>query len=483
MPKLHFQALKVCSQKISLFVILMMTSVCVYANGDPVARFSSILRAANPVPRSIAEISIVKEKIKIVHVDGYNCFDITYTFKNSSGKNFRDIDYGFPIDYLIEDEQETYKFTTDDISESIEEIGWNDRLIKDISFTFNGEELPFHSAKESVREAGLEVDAYGDETDSIYVDGINRRWFYTKFSMNSLDEATFNVKYKVYANSTVGLYSADNYYSYYTRREENMEFPALDMPFPYRYFDHRFEILYDFTPAKYFGKDSQFPIYIDIDLGNLTNAYVKNDNEEGNYSYYVNRITRYDYFHYQKDIKPIALTVSFEPDCSEMNVNRIIDKLCIPKSEFDVSKKSNTLKIDLHRPMFVSDVACYMDTTGVKAINSVVTFSDGRQKRYIYEPGDMKGMLVDMRIKFPILLTITDLHSDGFIWTENKIEPGAQDSEYGSVSYNLEIVSQEKGFDDEKFKIKSIELTFDSKKSAKSICKNIKVLDARFIKP
>lgn len=263
MPKLHFQALKVCSQKISLFVILMMTSVCVYANGDPVARFSSILRAANPVPRSIAEISIVKEKIKITHVDGYNCFDITYTFKNSSEKNFKDIDYGFPIDYLVEDEQETYRFTTDDISESIKEIGWNDRLIKDISFTFNGEELPFHSAKESVREAGLEVDAYGDETDSIYVDGINRRWFYTKFSMNSLDEATFNVKYKVYANSTVGLYSADNYYSYYTRREENMEFPALDMPFPYRYFDHRFEILYDFTPAKYFGKDSQFPIYIE----------------------------------------------------------------------------------------------------------------------------------------------------------------------------------------------------------------------------
>lgn len=95
----------------------------------------------------------------------------------------------------------------------------------------------------------------------------------------------------------------------------------------------------------------------------------------------------------------------------------------------------------------------------------------------------MKGMLVDMRIKSPILLTITDLHSDGFIWTENKIEPGAQDSEYGSVSYNLEIVPQDKGFDDDKFKIKSIELTFDSKKSAKSICKNIKVLDARFIKP
>ncbi len=186
---------------ISLSVILTIAfSFRVYANGDPVVRYSSINRVANPEPLSISEIRIVSEQVNITHEDGYNCFDITYLFKNDSYKNFPEINYGFPIDYLVANEQETYMIEHDYYTESVYETGWSDNLIKDVSFTFNDSILQFHSAKESVREAGYEVEIYEDDNygDSIPIDAINRRWFYTKFSMAPKSEATFNVRYKVW---------------------------------------------------------------------------------------------------------------------------------------------------------------------------------------------------------------------------------------------------------------------------------------------
>lgn len=142
-------------KQVLLLIVFLAIGLLAYANGDPVAKFSSINRIANPEPLSISEISIVHEQINITHVDGYNCFDVTYTFKNDSDKDFPEFHYGFPIDYLVADEQEAYQFTSDYISESIAEVGWNEKLIKDIVFTFNGEVLPFHSSKESVRMPDL----------------------------------------------------------------------------------------------------------------------------------------------------------------------------------------------------------------------------------------------------------------------------------------------------------------------------------------
>lgn len=176
-------------RQILLAVIPFLIGLSAYANGDPVAKFSSINRVANPEPLSISEICIIHEQIHITHVDGYNCFDVIYRFKNESDKDFSEIHYGFPIDYLVADEQETYRFTGDYYTESISEIGWNEKLIKDIAFTFNGDILPFHSSKESVREAGFVVEIYDGYRDSIPVEAVNRRWFYTKFAMGPNAEA------------------------------------------------------------------------------------------------------------------------------------------------------------------------------------------------------------------------------------------------------------------------------------------------------
>ena len=88
---------------------------------------------------------------------------------------------------------------------------------------FNGENLPFHSSKESVREAGYIVETYEDYNDSIPVDAVNRRWFYTVFSMKPKAEAKLNVRYKVYANSYVGIYTDSYDFSYFARKKKEFQ--------------------------------------------------------------------------------------------------------------------------------------------------------------------------------------------------------------------------------------------------------------------
>src|SRR5574344_1303383 len=117
-----------CWIKILLLITFALLAITTYANGDPVVKWSSVNRVANPEPLSIFEIEIVREEIKIVHIDGYNCFDVTYEFKNKSDKGFPEIHYGFPIDYVAANK---YTLSLDFYSESLYEVGWNDNLIKD----------------------------------------------------------------------------------------------------------------------------------------------------------------------------------------------------------------------------------------------------------------------------------------------------------------------------------------------------------------
>lgn len=442
-------------------VVFSMIAVITYANGDPVAKFSSVNRVANPEPLSISDICIIHEKIDITHVDGYNCFDITYTFKNKSDKDFQEINYGFPIDYLVADELETYQFTGDYYSESIAEVGWNEKLIKDIAFTFNGEALPFHSSKESVREAGYIVETYEDYNDSIPVDAVNRRWFYTAFSMKPKAEAKLNVRYKVYANSSVHIYTDSYDFSYFARKKEDSNDIFNNLPFAYRYFSNSFDILYDFTPAKHFGNGAPFVIDVDINLSNLDSPWIR---ETDGYYYYVNRIERNIYVSAQ-DIKPIDFTVNFRSDRSVNNIQHLIERFKIPESEFAVKMTADTLYIDFHRPVFVSDLVCDVNTSVINKIHSIIEYADGQEKQYGYAIQDISGYSKsDNRIKSPILLTITDLYQDGITWGEECID----------------FVPQIDGFDKDSFKIKRIKLVFDTDAPQTLLFEKVNVLDTRF---
>lgn len=271
-----------------------------------------------------------------------------------SDKDFSEIHYGFPIDYLVADELETYKFIDVSLSESISEVGWNEKLIKDIAFMFDGVALPFHSSKESVKEVGYIVETYEGYNDTIPEEGVNRRWFYTTFSMRPYAEAKLNVCYKVYANSFVGLYTDKYDFSYFTREKDDSNDIISNLPFVYRYFTGRFDILYDFTPAKHFGDGAPFTIDVDINLSNLESPCISGTD---GYSYYANRIKRYIYVSAQ-NIKPIDLKVNFQSDRSDSNIRRLVDRFKLPEYEFETTVNADTLSIDFHRPMFVSDLVC-----------------------------------------------------------------------------------------------------------------------------
>ena len=447
--------------KFMMAIAFSTIAVAAYANGDPVAKFSSVNRVANPEPLSISEICIIHEKIDISHIDGYNCFDITYTFKNMSDKDFSEIHYGFPIDYLVADELETYGFIDVSLSESISEVGWNEKLIKDIAFMLDGEALPFHSSKESVREAGYIVETYEGYNDTILEEGVNRRWFYTTFSMRPYAEAKLNVCYKVYANSFVGLYTDKYDFSYFTREKDDSNGIINNLPFAYRYFTGRFDILYDFTPAKHFGNGAPFTIDVDINLSNLESPCIRGTD---GYSYYANRIKRYIYVSAQ-NIKPIDLNVNFQSDRSDSNIRRLVDRFKLPEYEFETTVNADTLSIDFHRPMFVSDLVCDINASVISKIHSFIEYADGNGKQYEYSIQDISAYSeYDYRIKSPILLTITDLYQDVIMRNEDRID----------------FVSQNEDFDKDCFKIKRIKLVFDTESKQKPLCKNVSVLDTRF---
>lgn len=443
-----------------LSLLILSVSWCIVsANGDPVVKYSSINRVANPQPLNISEIEIINEKIKITHVDGYNCFDITYQFQNKSHEKIPEIHYGFPIDYLISDELETLQMVPSNVSESMYETGWNDNLIKDISFVFNQDTLQFHAAKETVVEAGFEPDVYSDNpTDSCPTPGINRRWFYTNFWMNPTSTATLNVKYKVYSKAINSLYNynyASNQYSRETKASFN-----IDHPFLLRYLNSCFTILYDFKPAKHFGNNKSFSLYVDIDLSNLDSPSLN----IGEYTCYSSHLTRY--IHTKADnIKPINLTIRHTTNKSEEDIEQIIAPFIISNDKYEVRQNKKNLEIIFKNPTFVSELVCDLDTTLIRSINSTVTFANGRKEDYRYKKND-RPPEHNPNIKTPPILVITDLIYDSF-------------------RYNKEIEKSENItdiFDSSYFKIKKIILNFDTitEKLDQLPCSNIKLLDSRF---
>ena len=98
-------------------LLLLVPQQTIQANGDPVIRFSSINRVGNPAPRPIKDIQILKEHLLIQPRGEYTHVEVEYILHNHSNKNYKLIDYGFPIDYQGESES-TY-FIPDYITESI----------------------------------------------------------------------------------------------------------------------------------------------------------------------------------------------------------------------------------------------------------------------------------------------------------------------------------------------------------------------------
>lgn len=342
------------------------------ANGDPVTRYSSINRLGNPEPVSLPEVKIESEKILIRHVDGYNCFDITYRLKNTADTAIHDIDYGFPVDYSVRDEKESYYMADEYETESMYEVGWNEKLIKDVSFSLDSHPLPFEIARTSVvalKSEFVDYTEYGGDT--IWSDGINRRWFYTRFSLPADTVVELNVKYKVYANSVSGLYERLTYNRYPLNSEDTYPTPsALD-----RYFSTEFLILYDFTPAKYFGDGLSFPIDVEIDLSNLKNPKYWGA-PDGTKSIVKKRFD----FDGRKEMKLVEY-ITYEKDDYRKELGNFEND----PSQYKLKTSDGMTTLEFDRPTNVTDVVCDVDDPQLRFIVGQVVYADGKVSTYIYE--------------------------------------------------------------------------------------------------
>ncbi|MDE5607884.1 MAG: hypothetical protein K2I64_03010 [Muribaculaceae bacterium] len=455
--------------KTTVLYIFLSQIICLsaFANGDPVLRYSSINRVAVPEPLDVSEIEIIDEKIKISHIDGYNSFDVTYRLKNKSDKDFPELHYGFPIDYLVADEQEIYDTRSHYYVQSLFELGWNEMLIKDVSFSLDGRELPFRVSKESVKEAGFDVESYEwDGTtvcDTIPIEGVNRRWFYTELSIGPKAQVDLNVQYKVYAGGSVSLESLKTNYSYI--RERNTEEEFTGCAFFDRYLSSSFSILYDFTPAKHFGDDNDYVLNIDIDLSKVNHPTVQLDDYKCN----VSHLKRRQYSR-ASAFKPINMRVGCDVDFSQEHIEKLISEFRISEDYYRMKNGKDCITLDFRKPCFISEIACDIDTAEIKSFDAYIEYADGRQVHSVYakHPGYAQIESTGVILQCDNLLPL-------FVVTE-------EDDRWESSSlYKTHIYND---LDSDRFKVKSIRFTFPEGQSSKSApaMRNIRPIDSRFSK-
>lgn len=469
-----------------LVVLLLFSGQSVFANGDPVTSYSSVHRVANPEPLPIPEIYIVDEQVNIKHVEGYNCYDITYRFKNDSDNDFSEIDYGFPIDYLVANEQETFMIVNNGWTESIDEVGWSDKLIKDVSFRLDNRYLAYHSAKESISMAGYEklvmsdslgydtVDVSWDEIseatdaeleDLFFVRGVHRLWLYTTISIAPHAEAVLNVSYKVYAPSIQHHSNWDTMYASYDRKEASHDYFIFTEPMLLRYFTTRFIILYDFAPAKYFGDSKPYHLNVKVDLSNLDNPSVWSDGPALTPTTLI--VKDYEAAN-PAELEPINLYVNYSPSMDLERIENLISALAISPDEYDIAITDNVVELKFYKPTFVSEIACYIGTENIDSVIATISYVNEPICQYIYtkhQPSKYDGD-AKLRIKSPAILVITDWFHNGAVWESAKYANGIHSE------------------NPQKFKpeIDYIRLEFNSDTPLNDIIKNcnIRPLDSRF---
>lgn len=343
------------------FVMSLMSSPEAAANGDPVIRFSSITSSGNPVPRNIKEVDVASEKLVITPGIPYSTVTVEYVLRNNSSKNFKRIDYGFPIDY--HGSKDKRGFAGYEYSESSYEVGWWDENLKDIAFFLDGQQLEWHSAHEVVtpehKERAWADEAYpegveDDDVDMITVPQLSRLWTYTEFSIPAKSSVTLKVTYSFYCMQMSDLYRVG--------------------ASPYsRYIPNDCWISYDLTPASHWGDGKTTSLEVTIDTSRLPDLMVWRQERrfggetsvwgspEMNWEGFVrdgeNWVFRAENFSF-KDSEP--LTVEFrEVEDSAYGVTgwKDMDEFVLPDKLYTVKEGKNFVDIFFNTPVMVTDIS------------------------------------------------------------------------------------------------------------------------------
>ena len=253
----------------AFFMLMFGFNLSLSANGDPTTQVSALLRSANPAPRTISDIHVIREELRI-KPGIYTKVSVRYFLWNASANDYKDIDYAFPIDYQGNGEKYVNSGLMDDMySESKFLVGWHDNYIKEVSFKANDVPLPFAVSPETIVETADKQTLQGldqmivpgeltkEEAELEYIcSTIGRKWFYTQFSIAAGETMVLDVDYLL-------LNSARIFANGQLKRE----------------WSHS-RFYYDLSPAAHWGNGVTRDIDIEIDISDVSKIYTGDELQE-----------------------------------------------------------------------------------------------------------------------------------------------------------------------------------------------------------
>ena len=179
----------IVSRTLFLIVSLFLCLPLVFANGCGVYAISAAVRSSDPICREIRDITLLSEKLNINLCAEYSEVSVKYVLWNGSDRDYTDIDYAFPMDYVVDER-------------TLPEI-------KRVTFFCNDQQLDFAQSQDKELDKAV-IKALPNQTwhPSLFEEkGVRRRWYYTKFSVKKHSFACLEVHYSL-SNLTIsdGVY-------------------------------------------------------------------------------------------------------------------------------------------------------------------------------------------------------------------------------------------------------------------------------------
>lgn len=219
------------SRTVLLIVILFSYAASVFGNGGGVYATSATVRSSDPILREIKDITLLSEKLIISLNSRYSEVVVKYVLWNGSDRDYTDIDYAFPIDYIVDEKVPPE--------------------IKRIAFFYNDQQLDFTQSQDKELDKAV-IKALSNPifgTSFLEEKGVRRRWYYTKFSVKKHSFACLEVRYSL---ANLGLCDGIS-------------------PYNIDYFDlcSRKSLVYDLSPASSWGDGVIRDFHVEISWNDL----------------------------------------------------------------------------------------------------------------------------------------------------------------------------------------------------------------------
>jgi hypothetical protein len=228
-------------RKLLILMICIVLSNKLYSNGGPILN-SQIIKTGQIQLINESNISISNEIIN-VKVDGeYAIYDITYTFTKENNYWGDTVLYGFSVDFI------------DNIFGNIK--GFNNKDVQFFDMYFNNEKLDlkeqidFSYYKDTISVKNDSTIEYPLNQGMSYYFKHRKKWFIAKLFFGEEYTHQLNVKYKV------KNYSSDLWIAKY----------------PFMKYGTR-KLIYDLTPAGYWGNGIIENLSVNIDVKGLDSNY------------------------------------------------------------------------------------------------------------------------------------------------------------------------------------------------------------------